>query len=490
MTTEYELKLDLDAASAQAVIAAGLLPGSGDLIDQRATYFDTADNALFAAGFSLRVRKTAAGRVQTLKSGEGTAAGLFVRGEWERPCDNDHPEPDPTWPIPPGIGEATRPLVPVFALATARRRWRVTLDASHVEVAIDACTLTAGPRRAAFTECEIEVLRGSPRDAFRLARRLDRVAPLRLGVQSKAERGYRLRRSDSAAHHAVPTPLGPDIDAALAFQIIATACLRHYRLNEDILLDRPAPEALHQARVALRRLRTAFLLFDHVLHGRRARRLDRAVRRLARTLGAARDLDVIAGLATKGRPPRRIRRQRRRAHRRVRRMLQARTTRRLMIDLAQWIAVGNWQARSGAHRPASQIVAPVLDRLWQRVASRTERFAGLDTAQRHALRRRAKQLRYAATFSAPLFSGTRSSAMIEQLANIQDQLGAMTDRRLLDATLHRLSIDHDRARRRFAILDKGTASDVLPALTDLLAVAPFWRLPAEPPQKFSVENDA
>ena len=49
-------------------------------------------------------------------------------------------------------------------------------------------------------------------------------------------------------------------------------------------------EALHQARVASRRLREAFPL---VARPSRARRLERQMRKLTRTLGPVRDLDVV-----------------------------------------------------------------------------------------------------------------------------------------------------------------------------------------------------
>ncbi|WP_092754032.1 CHAD domain-containing protein [Rhizobium aethiopicum] len=40
---------------------------------------------------------------------------------------------------------------------------------------------------------------------------------------------------------------------AKAFQEIASSCFRQFRLNQDVLLRKRNPEALHQARVAIRR---------------------------------------------------------------------------------------------------------------------------------------------------------------------------------------------------------------------------------------------
>jgi len=56
-----------------------------------------------------------------------------------------------------------------------------------------------------------------------------------------------------------------------------------------------AEESIHQTRVACRRLRTAFALFDGALDEAQLAGWDRRVRRLGRALGQARDLDVQIG---------------------------------------------------------------------------------------------------------------------------------------------------------------------------------------------------
>ncbi|MGO7092975.1 CHAD domain-containing protein, partial [Rhizobium leguminosarum] len=52
-------------------------------------------------------------------------------------------------------------------------------------------------------------------------------------------------------------------------------------------------EALHQARVALRRLRSAFSLFKPLLMGDEPKRIQEELRWLAGVLGEARNLDVL-----------------------------------------------------------------------------------------------------------------------------------------------------------------------------------------------------
>jgi inorganic triphosphatase YgiF len=97
---------------------------------------------------------------------------------------------------------------------------------------------------------------------FNLARKIRTVLPLQLGVQSKSERGYGLAQSpELRAVKAEPILLTTEMTSAKALQAIAHSCLRQFRLNEVVLTDRDDADALHQTRVALRRLRAAF---DHL----------------------------------------------------------------------------------------------------------------------------------------------------------------------------------------------------------------------------------
>ncbi|TIR17089.1 MAG: CYTH domain-containing protein [Mesorhizobium sp.] len=94
-----------------------------------------------------------------------------------------------------------------------------------VEVALDLGKVVAADREAPFCEIELEKKAGSPRALFALARKVDLITPVHLGVLSKAERGYRLLGSVPSAVKAASTPLTPEMGAATAFAHIAAACL-------------------------------------------------------------------------------------------------------------------------------------------------------------------------------------------------------------------------------------------------------------------------
>jgi len=116
---------------------------------------------------------------------------------------------------------------------------------------------------------------------------------VRLGVLTKPERGYHLLGPKLTCHRAETLELEKGLDVSGAFARVAQDCIRHYRLNEAIVLERRSAEAVHQARVALRRLRSGLLLFRKLLPQPETRQFQVRLRDLAAIFGEVRDLDVL-----------------------------------------------------------------------------------------------------------------------------------------------------------------------------------------------------
>jgi CHAD domain-containing protein len=86
--------------------------------------------------------------------------------------------------------------------------------------------------------------------------------------------------------------------------------------------------------------------------------------------------------------------------------------------------------------PALDFATPLLDRDHRRVVKQGDSFAELSAEERHALRIRIKQLRYALDFFASLYPSALVKLYLAALAKLQDSLGVMNDisvtRRLLE----------------------------------------------------------
>jgi CHAD domain-containing protein len=265
-------------------------------------------------------------------------------------------------------------------------------------------------------------------------------------IETKAGHGQPLTGPALPAAKSEPIALRRAMDAQAAFQAIAGSCLSHYRLNETAFLQRPEPETLHQARVALRRLRSAFKLYRAIGRTAEARRLSNEVRALAAVLGEARDLDALLARIAPGRAHERLAQARRDAYARAVTVLEQPATRALMLDLAEWLADGAWLrdpgTRAERQTPARGHAAAALARLRRRVRKHGRHLAAIDDAARHQVRKDAKTLRYGAEFFAALFSRRkRHRRFLKALETLQDALGALNDLAVAPVVLARAGVD-------------------------------------------------
>lgn len=450
MADEIELKLELSPAGAEQLLAADMLAKAPKVAKQLSTYFDTDDRALAEAGFSLRIRRTGRTRIQTIKANGASTAGLFMRTEWERPVDGDTPLLDHTSPLLTVLGNAANDAAPIFEVRIERRKWVLDEEGTSIEVVLDRGEVVIGDQREAVCEIELELKIGNPADLFGLARRIAEVAPVRLGVLAKSDRGYALTEAPRNCFRAAPIALSADIDAAGAFKRIVQACIRQYRLNEDGLVARRDPLALHQARVAIRRMRSAFSIFKPMI-GDDGAALRDELRWLASQLGDVRDLDVLVDAAPAGLLRDQIGAARAAAYDDLLATLDTKRARTIMIDVADWLAQGRWTGgedrKVDGNQPARAFAASALARLRRRIKRQGESLAGVSDEMRHEVRKDAKKLRYASEFFASLFGRKREQRryrhFVDALETLQDRLGALNDLAVSPAVLTRLGLNDD-----------------------------------------------
>ncbi len=225
------------------------------------------------------------------------------------------------------------------------------------------------------------------------------------------------------------------------------------------------PEAVHQMRVALRRLRSAWQLFGDAVACPAVDAAMPALRALGRNLGPARDWDVFAdqhvAAVAAGLPAERaLQRLRRR-----RRGGGAELCEPAPVSCRPRVpgnhhpprrprrpppVGGDGRRRGGAERRARP-AARRLRRPRARAPARAcqeagETLATLTGAELHALRIRLKRLRYTAEFFAPLYPARPARRFIRRLARLQDRLGRLNDATVADALLGQL----DGGRRSYA----------------------------------------
>jgi inorganic triphosphatase YgiF len=450
---EIELKLECDGPDLAALAAHPLLRGEGEGAAPEpttSTYYDTADGDLRKAGLTLRVRQRGARRIQTVKAA-ASGAGLFDRSEWEGDIAGDAPEPGALAdsPITKILDDAKSPaLVAQFTTVVMRTERPVRYGTAQITATLDEGRVETPAGDVPLCELELELAEGDPADLFALAQAIAETVPLRLGALAKSERGFALidgtlRRPSKAA----PVALPEEATAAESFRRIAQSCLRHLRLNEAVFLADRDPEALHQIRVALRRLRSAFTLFKPVFaQDPRAQSLGDEIKRVTEPFGRARNLDVFLETTLPAEMERRpdepglhdlrerLVAERDKAHEAVLATLASPAWRSLILDLVTWIETGPWLGADGHPQrdaPARAFAADVLERFRRRVKTRGRHLRKLDPEARHKVRIAAKKLRYGADFFASLYpekkARKRHKAFAGALSDLQDHLGALND---------------------------------------------------------------
>jgi triphosphatase len=479
---EIELKLDLDRDDMAALVRDLALSDTPAVErEQRATYFDTPGQDLREAGLSLRVRHANGRHVQTVKAEGSGSAGLFVRPERERDVAGDLPELDHDDPLRTLVPDAVLAAIrPAFVVEVTRRQWQIAFGGSSVELVADQGAVAAGHRTSPVSEVELELKSGDPAALFAFARELGASLSLRLGVLTKADRGYRLLAgAEDKVAKAAPLVLSPGTTTAQSLAAIVGSCVRQFRLNEDLLRRDARPEALHQARVALRRLRSAMSIYRPVVADGAFARLRDDCRWVAATLGQARDLDVlIAGSDTA--TTARLGGHRDSAYASAMEALASERSRWLMIDLTEWAAIGAWRLQpadpAAIAAPVEGFAATTLDRLYRRVKRRGRDLAALGDEERHRVRIDAKKLRYATGFFSGLFAGKKAARrhgrFADALEKLQEHLGELNDLATAPQVLARYGVTTAAGSpgERALLLDKAARAHAA-----LIAAEPFWR---------------
>jgi inorganic triphosphatase YgiF len=418
----------------------------------RTIYLDTAGFALARAGIALRLRRDGATWEATAKW-EGTVADeVHARPELTVSLNGGPPLPFtlPAGPLATHLTAivAGRALYPFVVTEMQRRRFDVLAAGARAplaELALDRVHLLA-PRerrpRGSYWEVEIELRHGGRRELSRLIRLLRQHVDLQPSVQSKLARAVGAVYGEPIRRDAPPDPVTADDTTELAARKVMARHLAKLRQNDPRTRLGRDPEALHDMRVATRRLRAAVRAFRPGMLKRLRHYLSEELTWLGRLLGAVRDLDVqlqhlasyTAAQPAEGRDLLHGFRGYLEAERRARRgeMLAALDSPRYLRVLVEIEAFARGDARLHSYkRSAHELVAAMGRRSIQKALERLLKDGGDITPaaapeELHALRIRAKRTRYLLEFLREL-TGREGKRLVKQLVRLQDELGAHQD---------------------------------------------------------------
>lgn len=448
MSIEIELKLQLSPKAAKKLASHSLLaairPQKQHLLN---TYFDTPKLDLHAKRIAVRFRKKGEQWLLTVKSAEPASGGLAMRSEWETQgtpgvFDFSHVDSDELRLF---LEQLSSQLEPIFTTDFRRQIWHVPFGESLIELAVDRGNIESRGKSAPICEVELELLSGKVEDIFGLTRKLQEQLDLHPAIASKAERGYNLCHDEPLRpFKASPAPINEQMTPVEAFRSIGLGCLEHFQRNEKGLLKGGEAEFIHQARVALRRLRSAIKLFAPALPPEFVSAYGQTWQTLASALGDARNWDVfleetLPPLQAAFSDNRDIKRLRNEARSR------AKSARRSIIRL---LAVSEYprllvEFTSAIYALTDTLPMPLTEFTNERITSHARRakklatqHATLSLEERHRMRISFKKLRYTLEFFASLLAKKRLIPYLAALSRLQDELGLINDHVTAEALIY------------------------------------------------------
>jgi len=257
----------------------------------RATYYDTEDLRLARAGLTLRYRTGETGARWHLKLPSGEEGPATVRDELSAEGPAGDVPGQLRWLVTAVVRSA--PLVPVATLRTERHQLDLCGPEGELlaELVDDTVSVIEGRRVVtAFREIEVERRDGEDGLMSRVAEELEAAGAVGGEFVAKVVRALGPRAlvpPDLAPPEALP-------EGATAGEAVTAAVARSVRrlLDEDLRVRRGAPDAVHQMRVACRRLRSDLRTFRLVVDREWADPLRDELRWIAGVLGGPRDLEV------------------------------------------------------------------------------------------------------------------------------------------------------------------------------------------------------
>lgn len=496
---ETELKLAMTLAALKRLMRSPLWSvwrTSDERQRPHTLYFDTPDGLLMREGVALRVRRLGRQWIQTVKGRGGAVGGLHRREETEAVVGGPRPE---IAKLPAALLEGALGKTGVFerlgvVFETRFDRLARTVhmtSGTTIEVAFDRGSVIAGERESPICEVELELKAGSATELLALARAVVREGGW-LDDTSKAARGYQLawpeRAKAAAPVSAVPAaPLVPKSWHDLITEAIGSGIAHLHGNAAGVRDDSADTEYIHQMRVATRRLRTVLSIArrraDHPLTSH----LLNETGWLGRSLGPARDWDVLVEetlpsyVAARGAPPGYTRlladaaEARRLARAAAVAAVAAPRYGELVVDLLAWLELPPPPGRKGAAASARE----QLERRHRAVLRLGQPEVLIDDEARHSLRLACKKLRYAAESLEPAFGQRAGARYIAALSQMQKSLGSLNDAAVAGLRLDSLPAGRaERARSMVKAHLNRIATERMGSLaeqwTTFCGIKPFW----------------
>jgi CHAD domain-containing protein len=465
---EIELKYAVDDPDAvrqvlEAEQLGGLVPGPWREVSVSDRYLDTASRSIERAGYGARLRHMGRNTVLTVKSADAGSADttpraakhdrLELEGRARRGLDPQ------SWPQ-----SAARSVVEAAA-AGEKLRTMFTIDQRRLErdlcrpdgsvaavVSLDEAQVSRlGRSVGAFTMLEVELAadengEDDPDAANALldgvASELESTGLVRPEAKTKEDLGMQLIKAHARSREKAPRTPGVLADDQLSEAGRKVLRMHLLRMLEAEHGSRDGDvESVKKMRVATRRMRAAWRVFNGAYKPSLQRRYVSELRQVAQTLGAVRDMDVqlervrahaaagsAAGSAGGAIEPLVDEWQRRRDNAReiLLDLIESGDYERFVDDYTEFVESAGAGAVASGPGLVREAAAGRIWRAYERLRAYDDVVPYADVPTLHALRIDAKRIRYTLEFFGEVLPPS-SATLVADLTAVQDHLGLMND---------------------------------------------------------------
>ncbi len=442
-TLDMEIKFLLPADSAAQLLATNLiksaLSGNVTTAFEKSIYFDTPRYMLRKNGCSLMIRHAGDRIEQTLKTETSFGGGALRRTEISRTLKDssldDRLVQEALKQL--SIVESARwQFIPLIWTEIKRTKMRLRHRSTSIELVYNSGYVTCarhGRRMGQISEIEAKLISGPAEGMFDFLARLNEKTSWIQFVTSGAERWFAAISSTHALKPVKHKPLviPADMNTCELLQVSMANALNHFFSNSPQIL-KAKPEAIHQTRVAIRRMRAFLRAFKGQIDYMDRKALNGELRWLQTKLGECRDWHVLRadtlpkmkGLS----PEMRVeldelcQRMHRKQLAQALQTYSSRRAQRLILHLQSWLAR---QPKTGGPSISKQRQSTLKANM-KRLGKLGTLTPSRSVTEVHAMRIMVKKIRY----TVEIFPGAEDEETrlaLQSLEKVQDALGDLND---------------------------------------------------------------
>ena len=486
---EIELKFQLPESKKKSVLQA-LKPKTAEKIRLQAKYYDTPDRLLAKNHVALRLRLEGDHWVQTFKAAgknhlERLESEIHLgKCEIEPELDLSLFENNKTVKdrLEKVLGDHKDELGFQFKTDVERTFRVFQVEDTAIEVCLDDGVVSTVDQSEKICEVEFELKSGSAEQLILFTQEWVKKYQLWLDVRSKAQRGNLLvaQQKTSPAIKASTLLINKKSTTDSALRQMIANTLQHLLPNAAFIAEGVAePEHIHQARVAIRRLRSALKIFGS-WSSETNDRWETQLAEIFRMLGDSRDIDairedVLPQLVADGAPfCELIVKQTSKENKQTLFIKPEHTC--LLLQLLAF-TYHNPENLDQKKTQLKKKISKTLTPMHKKLIENANNFKKLSIEERHRTRKRAKRLRYSIEFISSLYDTEITASYLNELQCVQEKLGQYNDLHIAEQFFEKNSDQHP--EYWFAVgwskaKQKHLIEQSAQALQQFALVKPFW----------------